>query len=155
MTTYEGSLVGTGLRFAVALAKFNDFVGRRLLEGAVGALRQHGVAEADIDLVYVPGAWELGLAVQRLAATGRYDGLVALGVLIRGQTAHFEYLAGQATRDLGSIAREHGVPIGFGVLTVESLEQAMDRAGAKQGNKGAEAALAALEMATLLRAIGR
>jgi 6,7-dimethyl-8-ribityllumazine synthase len=153
MATIEGNLIGTGLRFAIVQARFNDLIGQRLTEGAQGALRQHGVEAANIDVIYVPGSWELPLAVQRVARTQRYDGIVALGVLIRGQTAHFEYIASEATRGLGAIAREAGVPIGFGVLTVETMEQALDRAGVKLGNKGAEAALAALEMATLLRAI--
>ena len=153
MTTIEGNLIGTGLRFAIVQARFNDFIGQRLTEGATGALRQHGVSAENIDIIVVPGSWELPLAVQRVARSQRYDGIIALGVLIRGQTAHFEYIAGEASRGLGAIAREAGVPIGFGVLTVESIEQAVERAGTKMGNKGAEAALAALEMATLLRAI--
>lgn len=153
MATIEGNLLGAGLRFAIVQARFNDFIGQRLAEGAQGALRQHGVNADDIDIIYVPGSWELPLAVQRAARSRRYDAIVALGVLIRGQTAHFEYIAGEATRGLGAIAREADVPVGFGVLTVENMEQAMDRAGVKLGNKGAEAALAALEMATLLRAI--
>lgn len=153
MATIEGQLIGSGARFAVVQARFNEFIGARLTEGAVGALRQHGVSPEQIDIIYVPGAWELPLAVQRAARTQRYDGIVALGVLIRGQTLHFEYIAGSASRELGAIARETGVPVGFGVLTVESIEQGIERAGSKQGNKGAEAALAALEMITLLRAI--
>jgi 6,7-dimethyl-8-ribityllumazine synthase len=153
MTTIEGNLIGTGLRFAIVQARFNTFIGQHLSDGAIGTLRQHGVSPENIDLVYVPGSWELPLAVQRVARTQRYDGIVALGVLIRGETAHFEYIAGEATRGLGAIARESGVPVGFGVLTVESTEQAVERAGNKMGNKGADAALAALEMATLLRAI--
>lgn len=153
MATIEGNLIGTGLRFAIVQARFNDFIGQRLSEGAIGTLRQHGVSAENIDTIYVPGSWELPLAVQRAARTQRYDGIIALGVLIRGQTAHFEYIAGEATRGLGAIAREAGVPIGFGVLTVESIEQGIERAGSKMGNKGTEAALAALEMATLLRAI--
>ena len=153
MGTIEGKLDGAGLRFAIVQARFNDFVGKQLAEGAAGVLRQHGVSAEDIDHISVPGSWELPLAVLQAARTGRYAAIVALGVLIRGQMAHFEYIAGEATRGLGAISRETGIPIGFGVLTVENLEQAIDRAGAKMGNKGAEAALAALEMATLLRAI--
>jgi 6,7-dimethyl-8-ribityllumazine synthase len=153
MATIEGHLIGSGLRFAVVQARFNEFIGAHLTEGAIGALRQHGVSVEQIDIIYVPGAWELPLAVQRAARAGRYDGIVALGVLIRGQTPHFEYIASVASRELGAIARETGMPVGFGLLTVESIEQGIERAGSKQGNKGAEAALAALEMATLLRAI--
>jgi len=155
MAIIEGSLVGTGLRFAIVQARFNDFIGQHLLAGAIGALKQHGVAEAAIDTIFVPGSWELPLAVQKVAQTKRYDGIVALGVLIRGQTPHFEYIAGEASRGIGATSRETGIPIGFGVLTVENVEQAIDRAGTKMGNKGAEAALAALEMATLLREIAR
>lgn len=153
MATIEGNLVGTGFRFAVVQARFNDFIGQHLLEGAVGALRQHGVQPEHIDTIFVPGSWELPLAAQRVARTQRYDGIVALGVLIRGSTSHYEYIAGEMSRGLGAVARESSIPVGFGVLTVESIEQAIERAGTKLGNKGSEAALAALEMVTLLRAI--
>ncbi len=153
MPKYEGHLIGTGLRVAIVQARFNDFIGQHLCDGAIGTLRQHGVASDAIDTITVPGSWELSLAAQRAARTGRYDGIVALGILIRGHTAHFEYIAGEMSRGLGGVQRESGIPVGFGVLTVESIEQAIERAGTKLGNKGAEAALAVIEMATLLRAI--
>jgi 6,7-dimethyl-8-ribityllumazine synthase len=153
MATLEGDLDGSGARFAIAQARFNDFIGQHLLDGALLALRQHGVANDAVDIAYVPGSWELPVAVLKLAHTRAYQGVIALGVLIRGQTPHFEYIAGEMSRGLGAVARETGVPIGFGVLTVDSIEQAVERAGTKMGNKGAEAALAVLEMASLFRAI--
>ncbi len=155
MAIIEGNLVGTGLRFAIIQSRFNDFIGQHLLQGAIHALLQHGVAEEAIDTVYVPGAWELPLATQHLAKTGHYDGIIALGVLIRGNTPHFEYISSSASGGLAAVAQETGIPVSFGVLTVESVEQAIDRAGTKMGNKGAEAALAALEMATLIKRISQ
>lgn len=155
MATIEGNLAGTGLRFAIIQARFNDFIGQHLLQGALHALQQHGVVADAIDTVYVPGAWELPLAAHHLAKTGRYDGIIALGVLIRGDTAHFEYISGSASSGLAAVAQESGIPVSFGVLTVDSVDQAIDRAGTKMGNKGSEAALAALEMATLIKYIAQ
>ncbi len=153
MAVLEGDLNGSGARFAIVQARFNDFIGQHLLSGALGALKQHGVAPDAIDIAYVPGSWELPLAVQRLARTQAYHGVIALGVLVRGQTPHFEYISGEMSRGLGAVARDTGVPVGFGVLTVESIDQAIERAGSKMGNKGAEAALAVLEMISLFRDI--
>jgi 6,7-dimethyl-8-ribityllumazine synthase len=153
VTTYEGHLVATDLRFALVVSRFNDFITRPLLAGAEDVLRRHGVAEADIDVVWVPGAWELPVVAQRLATSGRYDALVALGAVIRGSTAHFEHVAGQCAAGLAKVALATGVPVAFGVLTTETIEQAIERAGTKAGNKGAEAALGALETAALLRAL--
>ncbi len=147
----EGGLNGEGLRVGIVAARFNDFVVDSLLRGAVDALTRHGVAQGAIDVVRVPGAWELPLAVQGLAKSGRYDALVALAAVIRGGTPHFEYVAGECVRGVSQAERTHGVPIGFGVLTVETIEQAIERAGTKAGNKGADAAISALEMANLLR----
>ncbi len=147
----EGALNGEGLRVGVVAARFNDFVVESLLRGAVDALSRHGVARGAIDVVRVPGAWELSLAVAGMAQSGRYDALVALGAVIRGATPHFEYVAGECVRGIGQAERTHGVPVGFGVLTVDTIEQAIERAGTKAGNKGADAALSALEMANLLR----
>jgi 6,7-dimethyl-8-ribityllumazine synthase len=147
----EGSYDARGLRFGIVAARFNDFIVDRLLSAAVGTLIKHGAAAGDIEVVRVPGAFELPLALKQLAAKGAYDGLVALGCVIRGATPHFEYVAGAAANGIAEISLAHAIPIGFGLLTVESVEQAMERAGTKAGNKGADAALTAIEMVTLLR----
>jgi 6,7-dimethyl-8-ribityllumazine synthase len=152
---YEGSIDGRGRRVAIAASRFNRLVTDPLVAGAVAELRRHGVAEADIDLAWVPGAFELPLAAERLAASGRYAAVVAIGAVVRGATPHFDHVAGQAAAGLAAAARATGVPVAFGVLTCDTLEQALDRAGGKAGNKGAEAALTALEMAGLLEAIDK
>ena len=152
---YEGSIDGTGRRVAVAASRFNRLVTDHLVAGAVEALRRHGVAEADIDLAWVPGAFELPLTAERLAASGRYAAVVAIGAVVRGATPHFDHVAGQAAAGLAAATRSTGVPIAFGVLTCDTMEQALDRAGGKAGNKGGEAAITALEMAGLLEAIDK
>ena len=149
MRTHEGTYDGSGLRIAIVASRFNEAVVQRLVDGAADCLRRHGVADDDVELAWVPGAFEIPLVAGRLADTGRFDGIVALGCVVRGQTAHFEYVAGQAA-EVGHIAAASGVPITFGVLTTETFEQAVDRAGGKAGNKGWEAALAAIETARLL-----
>jgi len=153
--TYEGSLDGVGRRFAVAASRFNRLVTDLLLAGATEALHRHGVAADAVDVAWAPGAFELPLVAQRLAASGRYAGVVAVGAVVRGATPHFDHVAGQAAAGLAAVARQTGVPVGFGVLTCDTMEQALDRAGGKAGNKGAEAALAALETAGLLEAIDK
>lgn len=153
--TIEGHLSGTGLKFALVAGRFNDFITGRLVEGAEDALRRHGVAEGDIDLAWVPGAFELPLAARRLANTGRYHAVVALGCVIRGATSHYDLVAGQAARGIAQASWEADLPVIFGVLTTDTIEQAIERAGTKAGNKGAEAALSALEMARLFEAIGQ
>jgi 6,7-dimethyl-8-ribityllumazine synthase len=147
----EGDFIAEGARFAIVASRFNSFIVDSLVAGAVDALRRHGIEESAIDLVKVPGAFEMPLAVQRLAASERYDAIVALGAVIRGSTPHFEYVAGECTKGLAMVAMEHDIPVGFGVLTVDTIEQAVERAGTKAGNKGVEAALSALEMVSLLR----
>ncbi len=149
MKVYEGGLDGAGLRVALVAARFNEVVVRELVGGAADCLRRHGVADDDVELAWVPGAYEIPVVAQRLAAGGRFDAVVALGAVVRGQTAHFDYVAGQAA-DVGRIGVATGVPVLFGVLTTETWEQAVDRAGGKLGNKGWEAALAAIETARLL-----
>ena len=151
--TIEGDLVARDLRFAIVAARFNDFVVDALVRGAVDALRRHGAAEKLIELVRVPGCYDMPLAVRRLASTRRYDAIVALGAVIRGQTAHFDFVAGECASGLARASQDSGVPVSFGVLTTETLEQAIDRAGAKAGNKGADAAVSAIEMVNLLRRI--
>jgi 6,7-dimethyl-8-ribityllumazine synthase len=149
----EGDLVARDLRFAIVASRFNEFVVDRLVDGAIDSLVRHGASEKNLEIVRVPGAFEMPLAVRRLAQTRRYDAIVALGAVVRGQTSHFDIVAGENASGLARVQLESGVPVGNGVLTTESMEQAIDRAGGKAGNKGAEAALAALEMANLLKRI--
>lgn len=152
MRVHEGSLDGKGLRIAIVASRFNDTIVQRLVDGAESCLTKHGVGADDIDLYWVPGAWEIPVVAQRIAKAGAVDAVVALGLVVRGQTAHFEYVAGESAA-LGRVALETGVPMSFGVLTTETWEQATDRAGGKLGNKGWEAAMAALETATLLKTL--
>jgi 6,7-dimethyl-8-ribityllumazine synthase len=147
----EGELTARDLRIGIVVTRFNEFVVEPLLRGALDALKRHGASEKQIEVVRVPGAFDMPIAVRKIAMSKRYDVLVALGAVIRGQTPHFDYVAGECASGLARIALESGVPIGFGVLTTDTMEQAVDRAGGKAGNKGADAALAALEMANLLR----
>jgi 6,7-dimethyl-8-ribityllumazine synthase len=147
----EGDFNARGLRFGVVAARFNDFIVDRLLDAAVDVLLKHGAEATDIEVVRVPGAFEMPLAVKRLAASRRYNALIALGCVIRGATPHFDYVAGEASRGIAHAALAHDLPIGFGLLTVDTIEQAIERAGTKSGNKGADAALSALQMASLLR----
>jgi 6,7-dimethyl-8-ribityllumazine synthase len=151
--TIEGSLLVENARFCLVVSRWNSFVVESLLEGALDALRRHGAGDGDLTVVRVPGAFEMPLVLERVAAQGRYDAIVALGAVIRGGTPHFEYVAGEAVKGLAQVSLKHGVPIAFGVLTVDSIEQAVERAGTKAGNKGAEAALSAIEMVNLLRQI--
>ncbi len=151
MAVFEGGIGVEGLRFAIVVSRFNDFITQRLLEGALGAFRRHGVPDNAVDVAWVPGAFEAPVVCDRLAATGRYDAIVALGAVIRGSTAHFDYVAGEAAKGIGAVALKHGLPVLFGVLTVDTIEQAIERAGSKMGNKGYETAVAALEMANLMR----
>jgi 6,7-dimethyl-8-ribityllumazine synthase len=149
--TIQGSYQGQGLRFGIVVSRFNDFIAGRLLDGALDALKRHDVAETDVFVVRVPGSWEIPLAANRLAASGKFDAVICLGVLIRGQTPHFDYIAAEAAKGVAQASLMTGVPLLFGIVTAENLEQAIDRAGAKSGNKGFDAALAGIEMANLLR----
>ncbi len=151
MKEFEGRLDGTGLRVAVVVARFNEMITDQLLAGAVDCLVRHGVSRDDLEVIRVPGAWELPGACSRVRARGGVDAIVALGCVIRGATPHFDYVAGEAAAGLGALNRQGEVPVGFGVLTTDTLEQALERAGTKAGNKGREAAEATLEMATLYR----
>ncbi len=152
--TWEGDLSAAGLRFAIVLARFNSFITDRLLAGCLDALRRSGARMEDVELVKVPGSWEMPIVVRELAKQKRFDAIICLGAVIRGDTPHFDYVAGQAASGLAQIAAETGVPVAFGVLTTNTVEQAVDRAGAKSGNKGFDAAMTAIEMASLLRKIG-
>jgi len=149
--TIEGDLSAKGLRFAIIVSRFNNFITDRLLAGALDALTRAGCLAENIEIVRVPGSWEMPVAARALAENKRYDAIVALGAVIRGETPHFDYVAGEAARGLAQVAVETGVPVGFGVLTTNTIEQAVDRAGAKSGNKGFDAAMSAIEMASLMR----
>ncbi|WP_395755134.1 6,7-dimethyl-8-ribityllumazine synthase [Edwardsiella ictaluri] len=154
MKTIQGVVAAPQARIAIAISRFNHFINDSLLEGAIDALKRIGqVSDENITVVWVPGAYELPLTVRALASSGRYDAVVALGTVIRGGTAHFEFVAGECSSGLASVALNTDVPVAFGVLTTETIEQAIDRAGAKAGNKGVEAALTALEMINVLKAI--
>ena len=157
MRTFEGKLSGDGMRFGIVVARFNSLITERLLDGAVDCLVRHGVDEKEIDVSRAPGSWELPLALEWMAAgsTGRkYDALLALGCVIRGGTPHFDYVAGEVTKGSFAVQMTHKIPVAFGVLTTDSIEQAIERAGTKMGNKGWEAAMAALEMVSLRRSMG-
>jgi 6,7-dimethyl-8-ribityllumazine synthase len=151
MTTYEGTFAPPPGRFALVAARFNQFVVEKLVGGAVDGLRRHGVAEDAIDLVWVPGSYEIPFVAKRLAQSGGYAALICLGAVIRGDTDHYDYVAGEAAKGVAQAALATGVPVIFGVLTCDTLEQAINRAGAKAGNKGFEAAVSAIEMVNLLR----
>jgi 6,7-dimethyl-8-ribityllumazine synthase len=148
-----GKLDATGMRVAIVVGRFNDFVAQRLLEGSVDALVRHGAAADDLTVIWVPGSFEIPLAAQEIAEQGRVDAIVCLGVVIRGETPHFDFVAGEASRGVGGIGLRARIPTAFGIVTTETLEQAIDRAGGKHGNKGADAALAAVEMVSLLRTL--
>lgn len=153
--TIEGQLTIRGARVALLVSRFNSFVVESLLSGAIDTLRRHGAEERDLHIVRVPGAYEMPIAAKRLAASQRYEAIIALGAVIRGGTPHFEYVAGECVKGLSQISLQHDIPIAFGVLTVDSIEQAIERAGTKAGNKGAEAAMSTIEMVNLLREIGK
>ena len=152
--TLEGTFQNADARYAIAVGRFNSFVVESLLDGAVDALRRHGVSEGNITIIRVPGAWELPLIAKKLVATGQYDAIIALGAVIRGGTPHFDYVAGECAKGLGVVSLESGLPVSFGVLTVDSIEQAIERSGTKAGNKGSDAALVAIEMISVLKAVG-
>lgn len=153
MRTFEGSLDASGLRLAVVVARFNELITERLLQGALDTAREHGVSDHNLDVAWVPGAYELPLAARALADTGRYDAIACVGAVIRGETPHFDFVAGEAARGIADVAADYGLPVAFGVITSDTVEQAQARAGGAVGNKGREAMLAAIEMATLLPAI--
>lgn len=149
---YEGQLVATGYRFAIVVSRFNEFITSKLLGGALDVLARHGVdIERDVEIAWVPGSWEIPLVAARFARTGRYDAVICLGCVIRGDTPHFEYIAAEAAKGIAQSMLESGVPITFGVLTTDNIEQAIERAGTKAGNKGGDAAISAIEMVSLLR----
>ncbi len=151
---FEGMLLGEGLKFGLVLSRFNDFITKKLLEGAQDALRRHGVNEADIEVAWVPGAFEIPLIASKLAKTNRYHAVICLGAVVRGATPHFEYIAAEVTKGIAQVSLDTGLPIIYGVITADTLEQAIERAGTKEGNTGFKAAVSAIEMANLVKSIG-
>ncbi len=154
MNVLEGKLAGEGLNIALVVGRFNAFITERLLEGALDCLRRHGVADTGLTIVRVPGAWEIPLVAKKLAQAGTHDAVICLGAVIRGSTPHFDYVAAEVSKGIAQVSLESGVPILFGILTTDTLEQAVERAGSKAGNKGYAAAEAALEMVNLLKDLG-
>lgn len=149
--TYEGKLVADGLKFAIITGRFNEFIGSKLLGGAIDGLIRHGASEEDIEITWVPGAFEIPLAAQKMALLKRFDAVICLGAVIRGSTPHFDYVANEVSKGIAKITLDTGIPVIFGVLTTENIEQAIERAGTKAGNKGYDAAVTAIEMANLLK----
>ena len=150
---YKGMLLGEGLRFGLVVSRFNEFISGRLLEGAKDALLRHGVKEDDIEVAWTPGSFEAPLIAKKLVESGKYHAVICLGAVIRGGTPHFEYIAAEVTKGIASVSLNSGVPVVHGVITADTLEQAIERAGTKQGNKGFDAALSAIEMANLIRSL--
>lgn len=150
----EGKITAEGLRFAVIVSRFNDFISSKLVEGAMDALKRHGGNEDQVSLVKVPGSFEIPIVAKRLAETGEYDGIICLGAVIKGATPHFDYVAAEVSKGIAAVALETKIPVTFGVLTTDNLEQAIERAGSKSGNKGWDAAMAAMEMANLFKKMG-
>lgn len=154
MRTFEGMLTGRGRRFGIVVSRFNQFIGARLLDGAVDGLLRHEVDQDAIDIAWVPGAFEIPMVASRMARSGNYDAVICLGAVIRGATPHFDYVSAEVSKGIAGVGMETGVPVTFGVLTTDTVEQAIERAGAKSGNKGFEAAMTAIEMVNLLAELG-
>lgn len=153
MKTYEGKLIAEGLKFAVVVGRFNEFIGSKLLSGALDGLKRHGSKEEDIEIVWVPGAFEIPLIAKKLAKSKKYDAVICLGAVIRGSTPHFDYVSSEVSKGIANTSLDTEIPIIFGVLTTDNIEQAIERAGTKSGNKGYDAAMTAIEMANLLKEI--
>ena len=150
---FEGLLLGKGLRFGLVVSRFNEFITKKLLDGAQDALLRHGVNEADIEVAWVPGSFEIPLIAKKLAQSKKYDAVICLGAVVRGDTPHFEYIANQVSRDISRVGLDSGLPVIYGVITADTLEQAIERAGTKMGNQGFQAAVEAIEMANLVKSI--
>ncbi|NBI05489.1 6,7-dimethyl-8-ribityllumazine synthase [Senegalia massiliensis] len=153
MKTYEGNLIAKGLKFSIVVGRFNEFIGSKLLSGSIDTFKRHGVEEEDIEIVWVPGAFEMPLVAKKLAKSEKYDGVICIGAVIRGATPHFDYVSSEVSKGIANVSLETELPVIFGVLTTDTIEQAIERAGTKSGNKGSEAAITAIEMANLLREI--
>ncbi|AJG97966.1 6,7-dimethyl-8-ribityllumazine synthase [Clostridium beijerinckii] len=154
MNIFEGNLVSEGLKFGIVVGRFNEFIGGKLLEGAIDGLKRHGVKEEDIDIAWVPGAFEIPLIAKKMAKSPKYDGVICLGAVIKGSTSHYDYVCSEVSKGIASVSLESEKPVIFGVLTTNTIEQAIERAGTKAGNKGYESAVSAIEMANLLNTIG-
>ncbi|MRH43691.1 6,7-dimethyl-8-ribityllumazine synthase [Aquibacillus halophilus] len=152
-TIFEGNLVGTDLKIGIVVGRFNEFITSKLLGGAEDTLRRHGVKEEDISIAWVPGAFEIPLVAKKMATSGKYDAVITLGTVIRGSTPHFDYVCSEVAKGVANVSMQENLPVIFGVLTTENIEQAIERAGTKAGNKGAEAAVSAVEMANLMRSL--
>ncbi|MHB0975641.1 MAG: 6,7-dimethyl-8-ribityllumazine synthase [Candidatus Aquicultorales bacterium] len=153
MKTFEGNLIAKDLKFAIVLGRFNEFIGNRLLEGALDCLKRHDGKDENMAVVYVPGSFEVPLAAAKLAKSGKYDAVICLGALIRGETPHFDYIAAEATKGVAKAGMDAGVPVIYGIITADTIEQAIERAGTKAGNKGWQAAESAIEMANLMKSM--
>ena len=154
MKIFEGKLVVDNEKFCIVIARFNDFIGSKLLDGALDTLKRHGVKDENVDIVKVPGAFEIPVIAQKLAKTGKYSAIIALGAVIKGSTPHFDYVSAEVSKGIAQVSLQTGVPVAFGVLTTDNIEQAIERAGTKAGNKGADAAKTAIEMANLVKGLG-
>lgn len=150
---FEGNLIGQGLKVGIVVSRFNEFITSKLVSGALDALKRHGVAEQDVDLAYVPGAFEISFAAKQMVSLNRYDAVIALGAVIRGSTPHFDYVANEVSKGIANLSMNSSIPVIFGVLTTDTIEQAIERAGTKAGNKGWDSAVSAIEMANLARAM--
>ncbi|MGH7792652.1 MAG: 6,7-dimethyl-8-ribityllumazine synthase [Thermodesulfobacteriota bacterium] len=155
MPLFEGKLDAKGLKFAIVVSRFNSFITDKMVEGALDVLLRHNASQPDIDIIKVPGSFEIPLGVKTAASLNKYDAIIAIGAIIRGETSHFNYLASQVTKELSSLSLQSGIPVAAGVVTTETLEQAIERAGAKAGNRGGEAAFSAIEMANLMKQLSR
>ncbi|MGN0144592.1 MAG: 6,7-dimethyl-8-ribityllumazine synthase [Clostridium sp.] len=153
MNTFEGKLVAEGLKFGIVVGRFNEFIGGKLLDGALDGLKRHGVKEEDIDVAWVPGAFEIPLIAKKMAKNDKYDGIICLGAVIKGSTSHYDYVCSEVSKGIASVSLETEKPVLFGVLTTNNIEQAIERAGTKAGNKGYECAVSAIEMANLIRTL--
>ncbi len=150
MGTFEGKLVGRDLKFAIVVSRFNEFISKNLLSGAIDSLKRHEVADENVDVAWVPGSFEIPLVAGKMASSGKYDAVICLGAVIRGNTPHFDYVAAEVSKGVARVGLDSGLPVAFGIITADTLEQAVDRAGAKAGNKGWQAATTAIEMANLV-----
>ncbi|TCT15712.1 6,7-dimethyl-8-ribityllumazine synthase [Natranaerovirga pectinivora] len=153
MKVYEGKLISQGQKFGIIVGRFNEFIGGKLLDGAIDGLKRHGVEEENIELVWVPGAFEMPLIAKKMAKSNKYDGVICLGAVIRGATPHFDYVSSEVSKGIASVSLDTEIPVIFGILTTDTIEQAIERAGTKAGNKGYEAAVTAIEMANILKEI--
>lgn len=153
MKVYEGNLIAEGLKFAIVISRFNEFIGTKLLDGALDSLKRHGAKDEDVHVAWTPGAFEVPLVAKKLADGGQYDAVICLGAVIKGSTPHFDYVAGEVAKGIAKVSLDSGVPVIFGVLTTDDIEQAIERAGTKSGNKGWQAAVSAIEMANLIKAM--